>query len=55
MDKVLQACNLIIWNECTMVHKETLKALDCLLRDINNGALVLLSSDFRQPLPIYHV
>ncbi|GFT09254.1 ATP-dependent DNA helicase PIF1 [Trichonephila clavipes] len=56
--KVLQTCQIIIWDECTMSHKKALEALDRTLRDfrgnrrIFGGALILLSGDFRQTLPI---
>ncbi|GFU32386.1 ATP-dependent DNA helicase [Trichonephila clavipes] len=58
MGKVLQTCKIIIWDECTMSHKKALEALDRTLRDfrgnrrIFGGALILLSGDFRQTLPI---
>ncbi|GFV09945.1 ATP-dependent DNA helicase [Trichonephila clavipes] len=58
MGKVLQTCQIIIWDECTMSHKKALEALDRTLRDfkgnrrILGGALILLSGDFRQTLPI---
>ncbi|GFV61162.1 ATP-dependent DNA helicase [Trichonephila clavipes] len=58
MGKVLQTCQIIIWYECTMSHKKALEALDRTLRDfrgnrrIFGGALILLSGDFRQTLPI---
>ncbi|GFU77444.1 ATP-dependent DNA helicase [Trichonephila clavipes] len=58
MGKVLQTCQIIIWDECTMSHKKALEALDRTLRDfrgnrrIFGGALILLSGDFRQTLPI---
>ncbi|GFV93748.1 ATP-dependent DNA helicase [Trichonephila clavipes] len=58
MGKVLQTCQIIIWDECTMSHKKALEALDRTLRDfrgnrrIFGGALILLSVDFRQTLPI---
>ncbi|GFU70728.1 ATP-dependent DNA helicase [Trichonephila clavipes] len=58
MGKVLQTCQIIIWDECTMSHKKTLEALDRTLRGfrgnrrIFGGALILLSGDFRQTLPI---
>ncbi|GFY26457.1 ATP-dependent DNA helicase PIF1 [Trichonephila clavipes] len=58
MGKVLQTCEIIIWDECTMSHKKALEALDRTLRDfrgnrrIFGGALILLSGDFRQTLPI---
>ncbi|GFV16612.1 ATP-dependent DNA helicase [Trichonephila clavipes] len=58
MAKVLQTCQIIIWDECTMSHKKALEALDRTLRDfrgnrrIFGGALILLFGDFRQTLPI---
>ncbi|GFV24990.1 ATP-dependent DNA helicase [Trichonephila clavipes] len=58
MGKVLQTCQIIIWDEYTMSHKKALEALDRTLRDfrgnrrIFGGALILLSGDFRQTLPI---
>ncbi|GFW53690.1 ATP-dependent DNA helicase [Trichonephila clavipes] len=58
MGKVLQTCQIIIWDECTMSHKKALEALDRTLRDfrgnrrIFGGALILLSGNFRQTLPI---
>ncbi|GFV20703.1 ATP-dependent DNA helicase [Trichonephila clavipes] len=58
MGKALQTCQIIIWDECTMSHKKALEALDRTLRDfrgnrrIFGGALILLSGDFRQTLPI---
>lgn len=58
MGKVLQVCKIIVWDECTMAHKKSLEALDSTLKDLRNnqipfgGALVLLSGDFRQTLPV---
>ncbi|XP_066428603.1 uncharacterized protein [Eleutherodactylus coqui] len=58
MGKVLQTCELIIWDECTMAHKKALEALDRTLQDLRGnaqpfgGALILLSGDFRQTLPV---
>ncbi|XP_003737355.1 ATP-dependent DNA helicase PIF6-like [Galendromus occidentalis] len=58
MGKMLQICELIIWDECTNAHREALEALDRLLTDLRNnenlfgGALILLSGDFRQTLPV---
>ena len=56
--KVLQKCQLIIWDECTMAHKKSLEALNRTLKDLRGnyqlfgGALILLSGDFRQILPV---
>lgn len=58
MAEVLRKCKIIIWDECTMAHKHSLEALDRSLKDIKNnarlfgGALLLLSGDFRQILPV---
>lgn len=56
--KVLQECQLIVWDECTMAHKGRIEALDRTLQDIrkNNklmgGMTILLARDFRQTLPV---
>lgn len=58
MAKILQVCKLIVWDECTMAHKRSLKALDKTLKDLRDnqnifgGAMILLSGDFRQTLPV---
>ncbi|XP_055306971.1 uncharacterized protein LOC129571224 [Sitodiplosis mosellana] len=58
MGKVLEQCDIIMWDECTMAHKKSLRALDMTLRDIRKnddlfgGALILLAGDFRQTLPV---
>ena len=58
MATVLETCQLIIWDECTMAHKKALEALDRTLRDFRGnqrlmgGALILLAGDFRQILPV---
>ena len=58
MAKVLQNCNLIIWDECTMAHKRAFEALHRTLRDLRSnqnlfgGAMILLAGDFRQTLPV---
>lgn len=58
MAKVLQQCKIIVWDECTMAHKRALEALNRTLKDLRNdtrhfgGALILLSGDFRQTLPV---
>jgi len=58
MDKVLQKCKIIIWDEYTMTHKHSLEALDKTMKDLNDNtrlfgdALLLLFDDFRQTLPI---
>ncbi|XP_026476423.1 uncharacterized protein LOC113382080 [Ctenocephalides felis] len=58
MAKILQTCKLIIRDECTMAHKRSLEALDRTLKDLRDnqnifgGAMILLSGDFRQTLPV---
>ncbi|XP_026475828.1 uncharacterized protein LOC113381015 [Ctenocephalides felis] len=58
MAKILQTCKLIIWDKCTITHKRSLKALDRTLKDLRDnqnifgGAMILLSGDFRQTLPV---
>ncbi|GFU94210.1 ATP-dependent DNA helicase [Trichonephila clavipes] len=58
MATMLKQCKNIIWDECTMAHKHSLEALNRTLKDIKNndklfdGTLLLLSSDFRQTLPV---
>ena len=45
-------CKIIIWDECTMAHKRSLKALDRTFRDLRSnqilfrGAMILLSKIF---------
>lgn len=34
MDKVLQTCELLVRNECTMTHKKALEALDRILKNL---------------------
>ncbi|CAB3244972.1 unnamed protein product [Arctia plantaginis] len=58
MAKVLSASKIIIWDECTMAHKRALEALNRTLKDLRNdsrcfgGAMILLSGDCRQTLPV---
>ena len=58
MAKVLVISKIIIWDECTMAHKRAFEALNRTLKDLrcNNkdfgGAMILLSGDFRQTLPV---
>ena len=55
---VLEKCELIVWDECTMSHRQALEALDRTLQDLRGngkqmgGVLVLLAGDFRQTLPV---
>ncbi|XP_049316519.1 ATP-dependent DNA helicase pif1-like [Bactrocera dorsalis] len=59
MGKVLKQAAIILWNECTMANKKSLDALDRTMKDLHGnqqlfgGALILLSGDFRQTLPIH--
>jgi ATP-dependent DNA helicase PIF1 len=56
--KLLQECALIVWDKCTMVHRQALQALERTLQDLNGnahrmvGVLALLAGDVRQTLPI---
>lgn len=58
MAKVLQQAAIILWDECPMAHKKSLEALNRTLQDLRGnqqlfgGALILLSGDFRQTLPV---
>ncbi|GBP13165.1 hypothetical protein EVAR_93125_1 [Eumeta japonica] len=58
MVKVFIAAKIIICNECTMTHKRALEALDRTLKNLRKdsrcfgGAMILLSDDFRQTLPV---
>ena len=56
--KVLRQASIILWDECTMAHKKSLEALNRTMMDLRGnqqlfgGALLLLSGDFRQTLPV---
>ena len=56
--KVLQECQVIVWDECTMSHKHALEALDRTLQDLRDnhilmgGVVVVMAGDFRQTLPV---
>ena len=56
--KLLQKAKLIIWDECTMAHRNTLHILHKTLEDLRTGqgkfggVTILLSGDFRQTLPV---
>lgn len=58
MAKVLQQAAIILLDECTMTHKKSLEAIDRTMQDLRSnpqifgGALILLSGDFRQILPV---
>ncbi|XP_057310488.1 uncharacterized protein LOC130648452 [Hydractinia symbiolongicarpus] len=54
----LREKDLIVFDECSMIPKYALQAIDTMLRDITNvnlpfgGKVVLLGGDFRQILPV---
>ena len=56
--KLLIATDLIIWDECSMVHKHAIEAVDKMLRDITDidkpfgGKVIVFSGDFKQTLPV---
>ncbi|XP_025064597.1 uncharacterized protein LOC102373996 [Alligator sinensis] len=56
--KVLQECQLIVWDESTMFHKAALEALDRTLQDLQHndktmgGVTLVLAGDFQQTLPV---
>ena len=53
--KLLQICLLIVWDECTMSHKNAFKAVDKTLRNttsVMGGVMFVSAGDFRQTLPI---
>ena len=56
--KLLTDAKLIVWDECSAVHKQLAEALDKTMRDLrgNNrlfgGCFVLFAGDFRQTLPV---
>jgi len=56
--KILEVCELIVWDECTMAHRYALEALNNTLQDLRGngknmgGVVVLLAGDFRQTLPV---
>lgn len=58
MARVLRQSSLILLDECTMTHKKLLEAIDRTMKDLRGnqrifgGALILLSGDFRQILPV---
>lgn len=56
--KVLQECELLVWDECTMSHKRALETMDRILQDLRgnenlmDGVVLLLAREFRQTLPM---
>ncbi len=56
--QLLQKCDLIIWDECTMSHKCAFGALDRSLQDIRQSkclfgnVVMVIAGDFRQTLPV---
>ncbi|KAK9666371.1 hypothetical protein RND81_14G180300 [Saponaria officinalis] len=55
---LIRATSLIIWDEASMARRESVEALDQLLRDLCNpdlifgGKLIVFGGDFRQVLPV---
>ncbi|XP_036322368.1 ATP-dependent DNA helicase pif1-like [Rhagoletis pomonella] len=58
MAKVLRLTSIILWDECTMANKKLLEAFNRTMQDLRGnqqlfgGALILLSGDIRQTLPV---
>lgn len=58
MAKILQNCEIVVWDETPMSHKKAFEAFDRTMKDLRNneiimgGALLLLAGDFRQTLPV---
>ena len=56
--ELLRRAKIIVWDECTMSHKQALEALNRTLQDLQHnellmgGLLLVLAGDFRQTLPI---
>ena len=56
--RLLQKVKLIIWDEAPMSRKESIEALDKMLKDINDselsfgGKVIVFGGDFRQILPV---
>ena len=55
---ILRMYRLIVWDECTMLHKAAFEALDITLKDIREkssimgGVTFVMAGDFRQTLPV---
>ena len=55
---VIKEATLIVWDECTMTHKNNLDILNRTLQDLKNnqelmgGVIFVMAGDFRQTLPI---
>ncbi|KAH9078240.1 hypothetical protein Ae201684P_019682 [Aphanomyces euteiches] len=56
--ELLRLTELIIWDECSMMHKYAVEAVDHMLQDLMDNALpfggkvVIFSGDFKQILPV---
>ncbi|KAG6620484.1 hypothetical protein I3842_Q066400 [Carya illinoinensis] len=56
--RLLQKVKLIIWDEAPMSRKESIEALDKMLKDINDselsfsGKVIVFGGDFRQIIPV---
>lgn len=55
---LLNECEIIFWDEISMMHRNAIEAVNTTLKDIRNsdesmgGILMILAGDFRQTLPI---
>lgn len=59
LGKLLQRAELFIWDECSMIHKHAIDAVDRLLKDLCDdtdrpfgGKTFVFSGDFKQTLPV---
>ena len=50
--ELLRRAKIIVWDECTMSHKQALEALNRTLQDLQHNDILVLAGDFRQTLPI---
>ncbi|KAH9120307.1 hypothetical protein AeMF1_007478 [Aphanomyces euteiches] len=56
--EVLRLTEVIIWDECSMMHKYAVEAVDHMLQDLMDnvlpfgGKVVIFSGDFKQMLPV---
>lgn len=57
--ELLRKAEFIVFDECTMMHKKAIEAVDRTLKDIRDepskamgGITTLFSGDFRQTLPV---
>ena len=58
MAEIFEDCTLIVWDECTMAHKDNLENVNATLQDLKKnydvmgGITFVLAGDFRQTLPV---